>query len=130
MVAFAVFGIVHTLFQIDATVIAEVIAQFAGFGVQGDQTGVDGRHQDTLRALLQRRAGLLFCAQRIIALYIVIADPATGDVFGGTCVRVKTPARFPGIRIQRRNHVQRRTGVQRVANLQRGIFIDANPGAG
>ena len=41
MVAFAVFGIVHTLFQINATVVAEVIAQLAGFGVQGDQAGVD-----------------------------------------------------------------------------------------
>jgi hypothetical protein len=45
-------------------------------------------------------------------------------------VRVKTPARFPGIRIQRGDHVQRRTGVERIANLQRRIFIDANPGAG
>ena len=117
VVSLAVFGIVHPLLQIDATVIAEVVARFAGFGVQGDQPRVDGRHQDTLWALQQRRAGLLFRAQRIIALYIVIANAAAGDVFGGTCVRVKTPARFTGIRIQRGDNVQRRTGVERVANL-------------
>ena len=129
VVALAVLGVVHPLLEIDATVVAEVIAQLAGFGVQRQQARIDGGNQNPLRTLLQIRAGFLLRRQRRIVLHIIVADAATGDVFGSLRMRVKAPARFPAIRIQRGDHVQRRTGVERIANLQRRILIHPNPRA-
>lgn len=41
------FHFTHADAEVDNTAIAEVFAQFAGIGINGDQAGVDGRQEQT-----------------------------------------------------------------------------------
>jgi len=130
VVALAVFRRTHAFLQVDVALVAEILAQGARVRIEGEQAGIDGRHEDALAALrLWRIRCLDGRAQAGVLVDVMVADAAARHVFRALGVRVEFPQRLARVGVQGRHQVFRRAGIQHIANLQRRVFIDAGAGA-
>jgi len=119
--------------QVDLAFVAEVFAHLAGVGVQGDQAGVGGRHEDAFRAGIRRsgRAGaagwaLLGSVDGVIVIRHATAGHVrpTFEVLSALAadLRIEAPDFLAGVRVQGNHLAVRRAHVQHAVDFQRGVF--------